>query len=278
MNLIYLVFAAVDFAGVFFNIRIRRTCFRDKTKNTFLQRSRLLAIWPVVCQATIVVMDAVESWKGFDVQPRESCNVFRVLSIIMMLIQACNITVIMMIYFDHYMAYQNQELLSSKVKMAVTVSLGIIGSIMILWYSCGSQKILSLKAVRAMCVVSVAFVVVVLGTTLRNNIQDLPEDMTTEASTKTCPLVWTVLKEDKAPVSFMALLLLSFVASLIDVPRLSLHFKEILWLLIIRFAVGIILPLNVCDIINVSYEDRNREVKNTHFELKNTHNNFGLII
>jgi len=241
----------------------------------------MLAIWQVACQATILVMDVVESWNGFDVQAKKSCNVFRVLSIIMMLIQSCNITAIMIIYFDYYMAYQNRELLSSKVKIAVAVSLGIIGSIMIWWYSCGYQQILSLKAVRVMCVASVAFVVFVLGTALRDNIHDLPEDMTTEASTKTSPLLWTVLKEDKTPVSFIALLLISFVVILTDVARLSLYFKEILWLLIIRFAVGIILPSIFCDIINSSYEERNKrnvEARNTHLELKNTHHNLGLLI
>ena len=281
MNLIYLVFAAVDLAGVFFNLRMLRSCFKDKTKNTFLQRSRMLAILQMTCQATILVVDVAESWNGFDVQPRESCNVFRVMSIIMMLIQACNTTVIMIIYFDHYVGYQYKGFLSSEVKITVVVSLGIIGSIIIWWYNCGSQQMLSLKAVQVMCVVSVAFVAFVLGTNVRNNIHDFPGGMTTEASTKTCPLLWAVLKEDKAPASFMALLLLSFVVILTDVPRLSLHFKEILWLLIIRFAVGIILPSNVCDIINSIYEERNKgsvEAKNTHLELRNTHENIGLVI
>ena len=280
MNLIYLVFAAVDLAGVFFNLRMLQSCFKDKTKNTFVQRSRMLAIFQVICQATILVMDAEESWNGFDVQPRESCNVFRVMSIIMMVIQACNTTVIMIIYFDHYMGYQYQGCRSSKVKITVAVFFGIIGSIIIWWYSCGSQQIISLKAVKVMCVVSVVFVAFVLVTTV-GNIHDFPEGMSTEASTKTCPLLWAVLKEDKTPVSFMTLLLLSFVLILTDVPRLSFHFKELLWLLIIRFAVGIILPSNVCDIINSSYEERNKEsveAKNTHLELRNTHYNLGLVI
>ena len=53
------------------------------------------------------------------------------------------------------------------------------------------------------------------------------------------------LKEDKTPISFIALLFMSFVVILTDVPRLSLHFKEILWLLIIRLVVGVMLPSNV---------------------------------
>ena len=42
----------------------------------------MLAIWQVACQATILVMDTVESWNGFDVQRPESCNVFRVLVVV----------------------------------------------------------------------------------------------------------------------------------------------------------------------------------------------------
>ena len=256
MNLTYLVLAAVDLAGVFFNIRMLRTCFRDKTKNTFLQRSRMLAIWQVACQATIVVIDAVVSWKGFDVQPRESCNVFRVLSTIMMLIQACNITVIMMIYFDHYMAYQNQKL-SSKVKITGAVSMGIIGSIIAWWHSCGSQQIHSGMAVRVMAVVYIAFVVFLPFAALRNNIDGLSESITTEASTKTSPLLLRVFKDDNKLISFIVLLLMAFVMILSDVPHLSLHFKETCCLLITRFVVGFVLPLIVCDMFDSSHEEEN---------------------
>ena len=42
MNLIYLVLAAVDLAGIFFNIGMLRSCFKEKTKNTFVQRRVLL--------------------------------------------------------------------------------------------------------------------------------------------------------------------------------------------------------------------------------------------
>jgi len=124
-------------------------------------------------------MDAVESWNGFDVPPRESCDVFRILSIVIMLIEACNIIVIMIIYFDHYMACQNQELLSAKVKIGVAVSWGISGSLITWWYCCGSQEFLSRMAVRVMCVVSV-----VSPAAFRNNNDGVSECINTEASKK----------------------------------------------------------------------------------------------
>ena len=252
MDLIYLVLAAVDLAGVVFNMRMLQSCFKDKTKNTFVQRSRMLAIWQVTCQATILVMDAVESWNRFDVHPSESCNVFRVMSIIMMLIQACNITAIMIIYLDHYMADQNKKQ-SSKVKITGAVSMGIIGSIMIWWYSCGFQEIISQIAVRVVCVVCVAFVLFLLCAALRNNIDGVSEGVTTEASMETSPLLLRGLKDDKKLISFIALLLMVFVLILSDVPHLSLHFKEACFLLVTRFVVGFVLPLTVIDVIDSSH-------------------------
>lgn len=261
MKSLYLLLGAVDLAGVFFNIRMLRTCFKDKTKNTFLQRSRMLAIWQVVCQATILGMDATELWNGFDVQPRESCNVFRVLTIIMMLFEACNITVIMIIYVDHYMGHQNQEMLSSKLKMTVAVSLGIIGSIITWWCSCGSQEILSQKAVKVMAVVYVAFVVFLTSSTLRNNTIGLSEDITTEASMDTCPSLFRqAYKYDKKLISFITLLLMAFVLVLSDVPRLSLRFKETCFFIITRFVVGVTLPLTVIDMVDSSHEEENEKI------------------
>jgi len=37
MNLTHSVLAAVDLAEVFYNMRMLRTCFKDKTENTLLQ-------------------------------------------------------------------------------------------------------------------------------------------------------------------------------------------------------------------------------------------------
>ena len=217
----------------------------------------MLAIWQVTCQATILVMDAAESWNRFDVHPSESCNVFRVLSVIMMLIQACNITIIMITYLDHYMADQNKKQ-SSKVKITGAVSMGIIASIMIWWYSCGSEEIISQMAIKVMCAVYVAFVLFLLFAALRNNIDGVrSEGVTTEASMKTSPLLLRVLKDDKKLICFIGLLLLVFVLILSDVPHLSLHFKEACFLLITRFVVGFVLPLIVIDVIDLSHEEEN---------------------
>lgn len=131
-----------------------------------------------------------------------------------------------------------------------------------------------------MCVVFVVFVVFVFVIIVRN-IYDFLEGMIIEVLMKICLLLWVVFKEDKILVFFMILLLLSFVLILIDLFCLFFYFKEFFWLLIIRFVVGIILLLNVCDIINLSYEEwykESVEVKNMYLELRNIYYNLGLVI
>jgi len=218
----------------------------------------MLAIWQVACHSTVLVMDAVESWNGFDVQPRESCNVFRVLSLSMMLIQACNINLTMIIYFDHYMACQNHKLLSSKVKIAVAASVGIIGSITTWWYSCGSQEVLSRMAVRLMCVISVIFPVFLSSSTSRDNIDKASQGITTvEASIKTSSLLLRLFIDENKLISFIAMLFMAFILIFTDLAHLSLHFKETFCLLITRFVVGFILPLIVIDMIDSWREEEN---------------------
>ena len=123
------------------------------------------------------------------------------------------------------MADQNQEQ-SSKVKITGAVSMGIIGSILIWWYSCESQEIISQMVVNVMYVVFVAFVFFLLSAALKNNINGVSGGIITEASMETSPLLLTVLKDDRKLISSIALLSMAFVMILSDVPLLSLHFKE----------------------------------------------------
>jgi len=110
-----------------------------------------------------------------------------------------------------------------------------------------------------MCVVHAAFVVFLLSAALRNNTDGVLEGITTEASTKTTPLLLRDFKDDKKLISFIALLLMVFVLILSDLPHLSLHFKEACFLLITRFVVGLVSPLInfVCDMTDSSHAEEN---------------------
>ena len=257
MSLIHLVLiAALDLAGVVFNLRLWR-CFKEKTQNPFLQKCRSLTIWQSAFQVIIVASDAVESWKGFDIQPREDCNVFRALSMSTMLFQACNITVIMILLYDHRATNQHGQEVSSKLKISVALSSGFIGSAMIWWY-CFSQEFVAHVSAIVACSVYIMFVVYLFMAAWKNNIPEQAKDTSKEESKNTFQLLWKVCKEDKKQLSFIAFLLTCLLVILFDV-RLSYHFREFLYLLMTRFTVGIVLPLTVSDLIDSSYEEENEK-------------------
>ena len=251
--------AALDLAGIIFNLRMLRSCFKDKTKYRFLQKCRALTICQCACQVTILLADGIESWKGLETQPRESCNVFRVLSSSTLFFQGCNLMAILIIFFDQPTSHGASEL-CSKLKMSAALFLGFTGSAMIWWYSCFAQEFFFQMAIRVILVVSVTFVVLLFAWDARNNIHNQLEDATQEASAmKTCSLLWKVFKEDRRPLLFITLLLVFLVVILSWSPRSAENEarKDILYSVITRFVVGIVLPVTFTDLIELSDEEEN---------------------
>ena len=260
MKLIYaLVMAALDLAGIVFNIRMLQSCFKDKTKYTFLQKCRTLTICQCACQGIILVADAVESWKGFEIQPREACNVFIILMCSTLFFQVCNLLAILVIYFDHPVGQGNLEL-SSKLKISAALSLGFIGCVVIWWCSCFSQDFFSQMAITVLFVVAVAFVVLLFPADARKIIQDPLDDAATpETSTKTYSLLCKVYKEQRQ-VFFIILLLVCLVVIISGSPHSAETegFKEMFFYSIVtRFVVGIILPVTFSDLIELSQKEEN---------------------
>ena len=249
--------AALDLAGIIFNLRMLRSCFKDKTKYTFLQKCRTLAICQCACQVTILVADAVESWKGLETQPS---NVFRVLSSSTLFFQGCNLMAILIIYFDQPTSHGASEL-CSKLKMSAALFLGLIGSAMIWWNSYFSSDfhIFRMAPLPVLFVVSVAFVILLFAWDARNIIHDQVEDDTQQASMKTCSLLWKVLHEHRRPVLFIFLLLVCLVVILSWSPRSAEVevLKEVLYSVITRFVVGIVLPVTFTDLIESSKQEEN---------------------
>ena len=268
MTLLHLLSIVVlDLAAVYFNVRMVLSCFKDKTKYKFLQRGRILVICQFACNVTIIVTDARESWTGFNIEPSESCDVFRVLFLSVMFFQVCNLTAIL-IHFEHYVAYGTQRELSS----AVALTFGLLGSGMIWWYNCFYEGYLSQVAHQVVFVATMSFIlfvilllqlVVALSVNNSNNSEDSdPGLITTTHSelsfTKTYYLLWNVCKDNKKPLFFTALLLASLVVILRGEPlgyiqdyeqtrsvleEISSHS------VILRFAVGIVLPVSLNDLI-----------------------------
>lgn len=266
MGLVYLLFiAALDLAGIIFNMRMLRRSFKDKTKYKFLQKCRTLTICQCVCQVTILVTNAVQSWPGFGFQ---SCNVFRGLLISMTFLLACNMAAIL-IHRDSgypFVTYGNQEVYS---KLKLPAALAIIGSTTVC-YSCFSQEFLSQMAVEGILfVVTMAFVALLYAAVSKNNIiHDHLADTSTKTSTSTSFSLWSVCQENKMSLLFMASLLTFLAVLLSAFPRSSFSldfeqtkiFQEVMYSLITRFVVGIALPLTICDLIDSSYEENERKI------------------
>ena len=263
MDLIYILSrAALDLAGIFFNIRMLQNCFKDKTKNTFLQKCRTFIIFQCACQVTILVTNALQSWKLlFDIPLRESCDIFRALTISVMFFQPFNL-VILINHSYHPMECENCRG-SLKLKAFAALSLAFIGSAMI-WYSCLWQEFPSQTAVNGILfAVMIAFVVLLFATDSRNNIPDQLEETTAKTSMKTGALLWKVCKENKRSVLFIALLLICLAVIVWVSPRSSLSIDfgqaklfdefELVYSLITTFVFGIVLPLTISDLTDDSY-------------------------
>ena len=266
--------AALDLAGVFFNIRMLRSCLKDRTKYTFLQKCRALVICQFAYQVTILVTNAVESWQLLlDIQPRECCYILRVLSISMMFFQACNLTVILIIHSDYSMANGIREASSNKLKISAVVSLGFIGSAMI-WYSSLTQQFNSQMAVIiSVFVVTMMFVIFMYAAVSMtiDNIHDELEDTIPEASMKACSLMWKVCKVNKRYVFFITFLLTCLAVFSSGLPRSGSPlgsqdfaqtevFKERLYSFITQVVFGIILPVTISEmIIDSSHEEEHEK-------------------
>ena len=270
MSLILLLMAVLDLAGVFFNIRMLRSCFKDTTKYTILQKCKTISICQCACQVIILVTGAVESWTGFHDQFRESCIVFKLLWISVMFLQACNITAILIIDSDHSLVCRNRDV-SSKLKMAATLFWGFVGSTMIWWYSCFPQEFISpMTFIVIQLILLVMFVVLLLAAGSRNNIHDQLNNTNTDTLINSS-LVWKFCKENKRPVFFITLLLICLVVILSGLYR-TVHpsesllsqdfeqtrvFKEALHSFIPMFVDGIVLPVTFSDWIDSSDQEGN---------------------
>ena len=151
-------------------------------------------------------------------EPRESCNVIRVLSSSLLFFQACNLMAILIIYFDQPTAHGASELWS-KLKISATLFLGFTGSAMIWWYTCSSREFLFQMLLKVTFVVSVAFVILLFAWDARNNIDVQLEVDTQQASMKICSLLWKVFKENRRTVLFITLSLVCLLVILSWSPR-----------------------------------------------------------
>ena len=206
----------------------------------------------------IVVADSVEWWNGFTILPGETCSFFRVLCLSVMFYQTCNLTAMMTVYLEHPEGSKKQ-LPFLKVRIFAALCLGFVGSALILWHNCFTHSLISKVVFGVAFFVTVSLVVFLLAATLTKNLET--DSAESQSATETSLSVWRFWKENKMPMVFAALSPACLVLILSGVPNSeSLLYKDLEELAIFKavlmmttkFAVGIVLPVTLHDLINSS--------------------------
>ena len=260
---VLLLISAVDLAAVFFNVRLIRICFKDKSKYEFLEKCRLLAICQGASQVIILVADSVEWWNGLTILLGETCSFFRVLCLSVNFYQTCNLTAMMTVYYEHPEGNQKQ-LPFPKVRIFAALCLGFVGSAMILWHNCFSHALISEVIFKLAFFVTVSLVLFLFAVTPTKASKNLEIDSTeSQSATDNCLSPWKVWKENKMPMFFTMLFLACLILILSGAPHSEsllyedleevAIFKEVMFSAITKFAVGIVLPVTLHDLINSSY-------------------------
>ena len=187
MGWIYIILTALDLAGVYFNVRMLLSCFTVEPKRPCLRKYRPLVICQFVYQVSVLAMNSIETWSGFDVQHDEPCNVFKMTWICINIFLVSNLVAMLIVEVQQPITYNNQEL-SPKLLMLVPVCLGFIGCA-IVWCSCSSLHEFESQ------VIAIIFFVVFLPLLLVTWKEYAQRDQTSEKVD--AALLWATFKQNK---------------------------------------------------------------------------------
>ena len=128
-----LLLAALDLAGIYFNLKMLLACFIKKgMKSTFLRKYRPLVIWQFVYHVSSLALNTIEALSGPNVQHSEyfeSCSVLKVLSIFINVLLVSNFTAMLLVVDYNPVVYRNYRF-SPILLMLFPLCLG--GSVLIL--------------------------------------------------------------------------------------------------------------------------------------------------
>ena len=146
------------------------------------------------------------------------------------------------------------------------MTLGLIGSSMIWWFSCFPHYYISVTVFITVRFIFIASFIILLLAAGFKYLKDDFEDTTSKVFID-CEVLWNICKENKRPTLFIATLLLCLVmvlsGFLLDREKHALMVtnSEIIYDFIMRFVVGIILPVTFSDLIEQSSFDDEEAVE-----------------
>jgi len=237
MRWIIAFMAALDLAGIHFNIRMLLSCFKNDRKLAFLQKYKPFVICQFVYQVSVLAMNTIEAWSGVDVQHDDSCGFFKTSSISVHIFLVSNFAAVPIIAAYHPIVYKNQEL-SPKLLILAPVFVGVSGSAFLWWYSCLLHEGESQTVAIAMIFLAV-LLLLLLVTAIKYTQLDQ-----TSAKQKAALLRDSVKEQRK--VWFVAAWLLiccAVVVALRSLPWPSLKESKIFCLFMLNSVVGIAMPV-----------------------------------
>ncbi|KAL9983579.1 hypothetical protein ACROYT_G005774, partial [Oculina patagonica] len=244
---------AFGLVGVFFNLQMLLTCFRNKTKYTFLQNIWAFVICQFVYHVSVLVMNTVDAWTKLDVQQGEYCStIYLLISTFMTFFAGGNLMAILVIESRNTMPYQSRELFPTcGLFTTAALALGFAVSV-ILRYACFCEQF-----VFHVMVISVIIVVTIVVLLLVASGSTLQVDNTTPKRSMPKTSLPIRFKKNKGIVLFIALFLICIGVSVTQSSVSPQAFHAAFYLLIMNAAVGIALPLTFKDFVDSSSELEN---------------------
>ena len=134
MSWIVVFLAALDLAGIYFNIRMLLSCLKNDRELAFLQKYKPFVICQFVYQVSVLAMNTIEAWSGVDVQHGDSYGFLKMLSICVNIVMVSNLAAMSILAAYHRTVYKNQQL-PPKLLILAPVCVGFIVSAIVWWHS-----------------------------------------------------------------------------------------------------------------------------------------------
>lgn len=253
----YLLLLAFHLIGVFFNMRMFTSCFKEKAKYTILQKSKPFMICQCILQVALLVLNAYEATRAFGKQrSQEWCGTNSVLMTSVGLLMIYN--VLAMLAIEHHTIVGLRREPSPKVALLMfgIITFGIVFSISVFSVTelCASYTTLTVA-----CSLLMLLILWALWRVCTYVDRDAPKTTTDKSA------LLDFLSENRTVVFFSTLIVLAIVLKIfLDVISSVVFnfqpveeefqgiqfFEKVIFLYVMCFAVGISLPLHFQNLID----------------------------
>jgi len=253
----YLLLLAFHLVGLFFNMRMFTSCFKEKAKYTILQKSKSFMICQCILQVTLLALNANEATRAFDKErTHEWCRTNSVLMTSVGFLMVYN--VLAMFAIEHHTIVGLRSEPSPKVALLMfgIITFGIVCSISVFSVT---ELCTSYRTLTVVCSLLMLLILWALWRVCTYVDRDTPKT-TTETSA-----LLDFFSKNKTVVFFSTLIVLAIFSKIfLDVISSVVFnfqpvedefqgiqfFEKVVFLYVMCFAVGISLPLHFQNLID----------------------------